>query len=324
MRTQYIHSLFIVTFLVLTMGLNAQIGMAGYYSDEFQGAKTASGDLYDMDAFTAGHKDIPYGTFIRVTRLDNKKSVVVRVNDRGPFYDGVVVDLSKAAARKLGMLRDGKVEVKVEIVDKNKENPIEKVADIIATPPKTQSVDKEIINKAPKKEPTPKVEQPSDRKEEVVVVVPKQTPKKETKPKPNPITKTEKKVTSSTPQKSLPSSGFTPKGIPEGNELVTGKNYKKHDLYHIQLSRPKKKGFGVQVASLSSYENAIQYVADLQGKWFDNVLISIEPRDNGDSVYKIILGPFDDRDSADYYKKNAKKRYKIDGFVVDLGVLQYH
>src|SRR5690606_8551265 len=90
-----------------------ETGMASYYGNKFHGRRTSNLEVYDMYAFTAAHKTLPLPSFARVTNLDNGKSVVVRVNDRGPFHDGRIIDLSYAAAVKIG-IRDrgtGRVEV---------------------------------------------------------------------------------------------------------------------------------------------------------------------------------------------------------------------
>ncbi len=90
-----------------------EIGLASYYSDRFHGRPTASGEPYDRLAFTAAHRRLPFGTRVVVTRLDNGLSVTVRINDRGPFVSGRVIDLSYAAARRLDMLAQGVVKVSV-------------------------------------------------------------------------------------------------------------------------------------------------------------------------------------------------------------------
>ncbi|MCC7464926.1 MAG: septal ring lytic transglycosylase RlpA family protein [Saprospiraceae bacterium] len=95
-----------------------EIGKASYYADSLHGRKTASGEPYDKNAFTCAHKTLAFGTKIRVTRLDNQKSVVVRVNDRGPFVEGYVTDISRAAAESIGLIREGVTRVKIEIVEK--------------------------------------------------------------------------------------------------------------------------------------------------------------------------------------------------------------
>jgi rare lipoprotein A len=101
----------------------AETGQAVYYADYLAGRTTAMGEIYRPEEYTAAHKTYPFGTLLRVTRLDNGKSVVVRVNDRGPYDSGVVVDLSKAAAMDIGLLRDGRAQVKVETVGTSSTNP---------------------------------------------------------------------------------------------------------------------------------------------------------------------------------------------------------
>jgi rare lipoprotein A len=93
-----------------------QRGKATYYSNRFQGRKTASGERYDRRQLTAAHRSLPFGSLVKVTNRLNGRSVVVRVNDRGPFGRGRVIDVSEAAARELDMMRAGVVPVTVEVV----------------------------------------------------------------------------------------------------------------------------------------------------------------------------------------------------------------
>jgi rare lipoprotein A len=92
-------------------------GYASWYGKKFHGNKTANGEVYDMYQMTAAHKSLPLPSYARVTRLDNGKSVVVRVNDRGPFHAGRVIDLSYAAAARLDMLQQGSAKVEVVVLD---------------------------------------------------------------------------------------------------------------------------------------------------------------------------------------------------------------
>ena len=104
MRNYLMFVLFALSFVFSTKTtlIAQEYGSASYYSDKFQGRKTASGDLYDKNKFTGAHKSLEFGTQVKVTRLDNKKSVTIRINDRGPYIKGRVVDVSRAAAEKLG------------------------------------------------------------------------------------------------------------------------------------------------------------------------------------------------------------------------------
>jgi rare lipoprotein A len=93
-------------------------GIASYYHDKLEGRATASGEPYKAEAMTAAHPSLPFNTKLKVTNLDNGLSVVVRVNDRGPFVKGRIIDLSKAAARELDFLDKGVARVEIEIMKK--------------------------------------------------------------------------------------------------------------------------------------------------------------------------------------------------------------
>jgi rare lipoprotein A (peptidoglycan hydrolase) len=92
-------------------------GYASYYADKFHGKPTASGEIFDMNTFTAAHRTLPFGTICRITNLANDRSVNVRINDRGPFVEGRIIDLSKAAAEALDGIRQGILEIKLEILE---------------------------------------------------------------------------------------------------------------------------------------------------------------------------------------------------------------
>jgi rare lipoprotein A len=94
-------------------GMARETGFASYYAHKYHGRTTASGERFDMNAMTAAHKTLPFGTKVKVTNLDNGRSVIVRITDRGPFVKGRVIDLSLAAAKKLDMVRAGVAEVEV-------------------------------------------------------------------------------------------------------------------------------------------------------------------------------------------------------------------
>ena len=93
-----------------------QRGLASWYGPGFHGEPTAQGELFNMHALTAAHRSLPLGTRVRVTNLENGRSVVVRINDRGPYKRGVIIDLSRRAASQIGMIQDGRVRVEVATV----------------------------------------------------------------------------------------------------------------------------------------------------------------------------------------------------------------
>ena len=293
----------IPVFFMSVNTLNAQeeeFGLASYYSDDYHGRPTAYGDYYDKDKLTAAHKKYPYGTKIKVTRLDNNKSVTVTVTDKGPYIKGRVVDLSRRAADNIGLVADGVAQVKVELVSKSNRQ-----AEVAST-----NVRKEPVRPSGYEFTDPRVEETKAR--EVAAV------------------KRETATTSTTPATETAKSPAAAPATAATKAAATGEikfklvqqDYNQYGLYKIVLQKPEKRGFGVQIASLSSYENVLKQVADLQGKWFDNILISAE-KNGAAPVYKVILGPFVDEKTAENYQSSLGKKYKIKGFVVNLEEIEY-
>ena len=91
-------------------------GKASYYAMKYQNRKTASGELLDQGSNTAAHRKLPFGTKVQVTNIKNKKSVVVKVNDRGPFVKGRIIDLTRSAFSSIGDLNSGIINVKIEVI----------------------------------------------------------------------------------------------------------------------------------------------------------------------------------------------------------------
>ncbi len=100
-----------------------QVGEASWYGPDFHGKITASGERYNMLLLTAAHQTLPFNTLIRVTNLDNGRTAVVRINDRGPFMKGRILDLSYTAARALGANSSGVIRVRIEVVGKAAPSP---------------------------------------------------------------------------------------------------------------------------------------------------------------------------------------------------------
>jgi rare lipoprotein A len=130
MRISIINSVLLVYLALLSFGCSGIIskndtlgtgynetGKASFYAMKFQSRKTASGELFDQSANTAAHKKLPFGTKVKVTNVKNSKSVIVRINDRGPFVRGRIIDLSSSAFNSIGNASSGVIDVKIEVVD---------------------------------------------------------------------------------------------------------------------------------------------------------------------------------------------------------------
>jgi rare lipoprotein A len=98
--------------------LPAEEGLASWYGGKFHGRRTASGEIFDTRQLTAAHRSLPFGTWVLVTNLENGKSVTVRINDRGPFVEGRVIDLSLAAAAAIGLAGKGVVPVRLQVLER--------------------------------------------------------------------------------------------------------------------------------------------------------------------------------------------------------------
>lgn len=263
-------------------------GKCGYYADALHGRKTASGELYDKTLLTCAHKSLPFGTNIRVTRLDNKKSVVVRVNDRGPFIDGYVVDLSRKAAETIGLIRDGVTKVKLEVVD--------------PTPATVQPATYSAKTLPADLEPTPyasssRVASASEATTQLVKGKKPAIPTKTVTPAAYSTTTPSPKPLVATPP---PASTAT----------------KVSELYQIELKPVKNKSFGLQLAVLSNAENLFQEVSRLQATWPGKMIVNHES-DGISETFKLILGPFATRKEAEAQQKKAVTKGFKKTFVVE-------
>ncbi len=118
-------SIIILIMLISTIGVysfsnsdnETKTSIASYYHDKFNGKRTASGDIFNNKEFTAAHRKLAFGTKVKVTNLRNGKSVIVEVNDRGPFHSSRALDLSKAAFDEIGDLRKGTMPIEYEVLD---------------------------------------------------------------------------------------------------------------------------------------------------------------------------------------------------------------
>ncbi len=296
--------------LFLNFGFAQETGLASYYGDAFHGSQTANGEIYDRTKMTAAHRTHKFGTYLKVTRKDNKKSVIVKVNDRGPHIKGRIVDVSKEAAKKLGLIRDGVAQVTVEKVSgKSDAAPAPKPAEATVIPSEATKGGGELAAKKADAERIERQIEESNRKEREAAAQRKADAKAVATAAAN-AAKAAEKAEKAEKKEDKPAE------LKEA-KMVSLKNYSEYGLYKIQVMKPEKKGFGVQVASINNHENMLKQIAHFQGKHFKNVLTSIEKGATG-TIYKIILGPFPDQKTAQSYKRSLKKKHKVNGFVVSL------
>lgn len=277
-----------------------EVGKASYIDLAYQGGITASGEPYNGNEFTAAHKVHPFGTQLKVTRQDNGRSVIVRVNDRGPHIKGRIVDLSYAAAKTLDMIRDGVINVQVEVIGKAS----------TAKPATTASNNSTATN--------------SQTANPLAAVTPRSDDATNSSTN---NTTTAKGATTTTPStQAAPSRNSLPvtkNQTSNYNDRLLTKNYEKFGLYEIKILEVNKAGYGIQVASLSSYENAMKQLTRLQAKKITNALLSVEKTASGAEAFKVVVGPYETRDAANKQISRLRRVLKVKGFVVDLSTIAY-
>ncbi len=264
-----------------------EFGKCGYYADALHGRKTSSGEPYDKGQLTCAHKSLPFGTNLRVTRLDNKKSVVVRVNDRGPFMDGYVVDLSRKAAEAIGLIRDGVTKVKIEIVDQ-----APATAQPVTYSAKTLPANLEPVTYSS----SSRVSSASAATTQLV------KGKKTTEKQPALVTPATYSTVSPTPQPIPAETNASKAQISE--------------LYQVELKTVKSKGFGLQMAVLTTSEFLFQEINKLQATWPGKVVVNHEEA-AGTTTFKLIIGPFATRKEAEAQEKKAGTKGYKKAFVVE-------
>ncbi len=236
-----------------------QTGKASFYANKFENKITASGEVYKHSLPTAAHKTLPFGTMIKVTNLSNNKTAIVKINDRGPFVENRIIDVSKSVAIELDFVNDGITEVKIEVIE-----------------------DQEDANNTSK----------TDREIETTTI-------SNIDITTNVITsdsdKTEKQQTIAIEQKNL----ITP-------QVST-------TYYSLNAIRTIPKGFGVQIASYQESANLIERVSVVANELKQNVTIQIV-NSGGTRIYRLIVGEFESRAKAEYFKDSIKSSYQ--GFVV--------
>ncbi|MEM9836452.1 MAG: septal ring lytic transglycosylase RlpA family protein [Bacteroidota bacterium] len=295
-----------------TVGSTAT-GLASYFADDFHGSITSYGEKYNRNELVAAHKLFDHNALVRVTNLENNRSVRVRIIDKGPFIQGRIIEVSHRAAELLGMLNQDPVRVSIELLGANtKANATSNTTTSTSETPTTSSTEPSIPP------PPPPTQQETARRP---TTPPPSRPKEEPKTYERVVTPTPSPppTRSASPQPAQKASSTASKSTtfrPTNSQPITTGSFA-DGLYKIELRAPTAGTHGVQIASLKSLESTMQEIAKLQAKWFDNILVRKVSTSDG-PVYKIILGPFESQAAAVRYSKDLLKRYKIKGFTTTL------
>jgi rare lipoprotein A len=279
----------LIGFIAWTASAAQEFGIASVYSSKFQGSRTASGEIFNHNQLTAAHKRLPFGSLVKITRTDNGKSVIVRINDRGPFVSERVTDLSKAAGSKLGIGSDDEVRVKIEEYTDDKIQEGKGSSSTNGTP---------LSKQAPKPVPMP---------DPVDYIASKGIEERSVPREYRTISNKNIVAQTAAVRKNAAATAVTYKGIEKT----------KAGFVALNMNKPNTSaGFAIQVAVLANHENMVKKVDNLDDK-FRNVFVSIVKSKTGNPNYKVMIGPFESQATAANYLKVVKRK-NIDGFVVNL------
>lgn len=286
----------------LAQSAQPEVGKCGYYPDAQHGKKTTSGELYDKNQLTASHKSHPYGTILRVTRLDNKKSVEVRVNDHAPLLSGYVIDVSRKAADILGITSDGSAKVKVEVVSQpNTVVATNSTTTTVSPSSAQQSATTAIPSAQSSAAATKGLSSAAEGATRLAAPGTRQSPTQTQTNTPAPVAHSA--VSTASPQTTTVASPGTPK-------------LNVSELYQIEIKPVPAKTFGLQLAVLTSTENLFREIRKVQTTWPQKIIISHE-RVGASTTFKLILGPFASRKEAEAQQKIAAQKGYPRTFIVE-------
>ena len=247
-------------------------GYASWYGKKFQGKRTSSGEPYDMFKMTAAHKTLPIPCYARVTNIDNGRSVVVRINDRGPFHEGRIIDLSYTAAVKLGSLGKGSIPVEVEAIDPSMATPTTQYAGTPKPPPPAPTPQQAPAMAPPRPVPPPTA----------VAVAP---------PRPSPPPATVAAAPPPTIPATAAAAPAAPPQLSMANTLSTAAAGAPVVTMPPQAAAPITRY--LQAGLFNDPINAVTMREQLNGLGISNVQLKNDVR-NGNSVSRVLIGPFVD------------------------------
>lgn len=289
-----------------SLSAQAEYGDASYYADKYHlRSKTASGELYDKYKFTAAHRTLPFGTYLKVQNLDNGKTVTVRVNDRGPFKKGRIVDLSRAAAEQVGMVRAGLAKVKIEVIKSGGESQT-----------RAQAARRTTSSKRP---------------EAVTLSVPRESPSghgdlsklplrdhtgalvgQGASSSPAPV------IVSSNPG-SLDNTGNAGRRVVSANPALDEAYKYTPSVFRMIAIKENVSGFAVQLGAFYSYYRLMEGLSEINGKGINNTLVQSGLKD-GKPIFRILAGPYGSKGEADQARRSLTSK-GLKGITVNMQAL---
>ena len=289
-----------------------EVGYAVYYADYLDGRKTSNGEIYRKNQYTCAHKVHPFGTLLRVTRLDNGKSVRVRVNDRGPFGEGLAVDLSRIAASDIGLLRDGKTRVSVEVAGFSQYNPkpAANTRELASSYRRSEGYSPNPYSNRSQQQPANPG--PASYGNDVF------TAKSGNTSYPN-IYRSQS-VTDSRNRNSRNTGGYATDLSRRGSVDNTPTSYDSDGITFGSSPRnnPSVSGIAIQLGAFTNASNATRQLNSIRNQGLNDAYI-VQRRSGNKTFNKIVVGPFNNRSDAQIYLQNTvRNRFRLDGYIIGL------
>ncbi len=338
---------------------NVEAGTALYYADYLEGRRTASGEVFRQSELTCAHKTYPFGTWLRVTRLDNQQSVTVRVNDRGPFCEGCVVDLSKGAAARINLLQAGRAEVKVEAMGVTQAAPTEQLTarggnnipqsfnnTTSSRIPNSYSTVPQSYSSVPGNNTIRRRTTSSQSTNSGATTLSQWEQdlrnRTSSQVRPRTYSYTSPTLSARAPENTNAVSDreFTARGTAARTTVPSNYSWSPNSAIRQSASRTNTaptsvntpaavpanysyvpsatSGYGVQVASYTNYNNADKRQRSVYAKGINNVFIKQAKSKKGDQVFRVVVGPFSDQNTAAQSLQQLNRTYGLKGFVLNL------
>lgn len=329
--------------LILGLGISVsalgqQEGLGTYYADKYHGRSTASGELYNKFKYTAAHRTLPFGTVVMVTNLSNNRSVRVKINDRGPFSSGRIIDLSRAAAEQIDMIRMGEVKVRVQVVSGRvyESEPLvsrDGFSPVASPRSRVSNVD---LSKLPvvdingnpisptaeqtyRYDPYEQPEQRDDSDRDYYGLKPEnQEVVSYTPGRQEPVAYVPGRVVA--PRETDEAYEPTQRVASSSSAAATTSAPIARGLFRMTAYAQEAVGYGVQVGAYFDYKRLMAGLDEMARKGLQNTMVHHGVK-NGKPVYRILIGPYGSKAQADQMLRNLKSS-KLSGLTVDLSSLR--
>ena len=310
LRTLLLAAIF-STCSAFVFGQDSEIGWANYYSDYYQGRVTAYGEVYDRAQLSCAHKSYPAGTLLRVTRMDNRRSVIVRVNDKGPLAEGFLVTLSLEGALSLGMEQTGKARVLVEPVG-FAQNPQPITSNSYSRYENPDSYDQGLTPRNPYAATVPSTTNPYPLNRTALL------PKTNT---PAPTTETVVQNPYNpyaTNYQTVPATNaYSPASDPVSYDYPANAAPADMAARSPFATNTRTSGFGIQLGAYGSKENAERQAQSIQVLGVGEVFVVPGISSQSAVVYRVIAGASGTRAEAEAYRRQLMAQFRLSGFIVE-------